>query len=298
VTACGFGRALVSEVRKLDETAWREGPTRVCELEDAVVIGGEVFSGGERYLLGRRSPWKSLSSRTDVVDMACMPNSLQGLSFFGHWLRDDCAAYELSADHGRTHSLRRPSWSDCADYETAFGQTWDEVDTLAARRLTLFSEIGFNADKGRRLRILRGRLRTSRRPTGGVVFLARGPSGKGRKIVNEVALIERLAAHGVRIVTPEGGGRSVIEACLDSDLIITVEGSQAAHAAYLLREGGGLLILQPPDRFYNPHLEWARLLGMTYGIVVGHSRGTGMFVAPDEVLAMADRVLRYSARAA
>jgi hypothetical protein len=133
VTACGFGRSLVSEVRKLDETAWREGPTRVCELEDAVVIGGEVLSGGERYLLGRRSPWKSLSSRTDVVDVACMPNSLQGLTYFGHWLRDDCAAYELSADHGRTLSLRRPRWSDCADYEAAFGQTWDEVDTVAAR---------------------------------------------------------------------------------------------------------------------------------------------------------------------
>lgn len=298
VTACGFGRTLASEVCKLDETTWREIPTQVCSLEDAVVIGGDVLSGGERYLLGRRSPWRSLSGRTDIVDVACIPNSRQGLNYFGHWLRDDCVAFELAAGYGPTFSLRRPNWGDRADYEAAFGQGWDEADTVAAGRLTLFNEIAFNADKGRRLRLLRGRLRTSARPAGGVVFLARGPSGHGRQVVNENALIEKFSAHGVRIVIPEGGGRSVMHACLDADLIITVEGSQAAHAAYLLREGGSLLIIQPPDRFYNPHLEWARLLGMNYGIVVGHARGAGMFVAADEVLAMTDRLLRRNTCAA
>jgi hypothetical protein len=80
---------------------------------------------------------------------------------------------------------------------------------------------------------------------------------------------------------------------LDARVIITVEGSQAAHGVFTLAENGSLLILQPPRRFYNPHIEWTRLLGMRYGIVIGKDvdDGAGFLIDPDEVLRMVDQMI-------
>jgi hypothetical protein len=73
-------------------------------------------------------------------------------------------------------------------------------------------------------------------------------------------------------------------------MIITIEGSQAAHGVYMLQTGGSLMILQPPDRFYNPHHQWARLIGMAYGTVVGTPDGVSFHMDPGEVLDMAERL--------
>lgn len=291
VVACGFRRTLASEVEKLDARTWSESPTAVCELSDACVLAGEILTTRERYLMDRSSPYRVLGRKAECLDHVFLPNTLQGMTYFGHWLRDDCPAFELCRTMGPTVSLRRRPWPDCAAYEDAFDHVWTEYASFTARRLTIIREIGFNLDKGARIHRLRARLRPACSPGAGCVFLARGPSGKGRAIANEAALIARLSANGVRIIMPEQGGPSIIEDCLDAELVITVEGSQAAHATYLLREGGSLLILQPPDRFYNPHIEWTRLLGMHYGIVVGDQAPGGMTVNADEVLKMMDRLL-------
>jgi hypothetical protein len=260
----------------------------MCSLSDAMVLGGEIFSGDKRYLMSRRSPFLALSQTLHEFEEVGIPNSMQGLQYFGHWLGDDCPAYEVLArsSHPQISSMRRPDWADAATYEAAFEQDWTGLDAFFATSMTLVRELGFNLDKRARIETLRRRLRNKYEPNRGVVFVARGASGNHRSPSNQDELIHFLAAEGVRIVFPEVDVQDVIAKCLDADVVITVEGSQARHAKYGLRHGGALLVLQPPDRFYNPHIEWTRLLGMRYGIVIGLPHGEGFRIEPEEVMQM------------
>ena len=93
------------------------------------------------------------------------------------------------------------------------------------------------------------------------------------------------------IVTAEGQSRDFINSMLDASIIITIEGSQDRHALYALRDGGGMVTLAPPDRFYIATHEWARNLDMHSGIVIGTVAEGGFTIDPDEVLQMVDRLL-------
>lgn len=295
VIGCGFTATLDREIRKLEATSWSETPTQACSIRDAIVLGGEILTPRTRHFLSSKSPYRAMFSALETHEEIGVPNSVQGLMYFGHWLRDDCSAFELLREMGgKITSLRRPGWSDCKAYETRFGQFWEEKESFHARNLKIVRDIGFNLGKRRRLETLRSRIQSDRPEggRGGIVYLRRGRSGKVRHIVNEEPLLEGLAAMDVRVVEPEQGGEAVIRTCLGADLIITVEGSQAAHALYLLREGGSLLVLQPPDRFYNPHVEWTRMMGMRYGIVVGEAAAGGMHVHLSEIMSMIDRLTK------
>lgn len=296
VRACGFKSNLDIELTKLRAETFDERPLQIARVEDAAVVGGEIFYGWQRHFMAAGSvPWRALFSIEETEGPVTLANSEQGLKYFGHWLRDDCAMFDVL--HGMfaqpVLSMTRPAWPDASLYERAFGQVWDERAAFWAPSLTLVRDLGFNRQKKQQIERLRGRLRETYRPRtpGDVVYLARGASGKSRDIVNEMALRDALGARGVRIVIPEDGTADLVEALLDARVVITVEGSQAAHAVYTLALGGALLILQPPERFYNPHVEWTRLLGMDYGIVVGETREGGFQIYPEEVLAMIDRLL-------
>ena len=261
-------------------------------MRDAVIAGGRIYTQEEHYLLSLASPVRALGHKIRHYDCATLLNSMQGLGFFGHWLRDDCAVYEDARDRPNLLSMERPDWPDARIYEAAFGQVWPEVSFAHVGELTLYREVGFNRDKARRLRILRDRLRTAcMAPNAGrIVYIRRGRQGSKRDISNQDALETALSAAGVHVVEPGIEGQNVITETLDSEMIITVEGSQASHGVYCLADGGSMLILQPPERFYNPHHEWARLLGIGYGITIGEKDGPGFHIHPDEVLRMIDQL--------
>ena len=187
---------------------------------------------------------------------------------------------------------RRPDWSDRALYEPAFGHDGNEVDFATARRLVIYREQGFNRDKAKRIRALRARLRDqhSARNAEQIVYISRSTTPNARDMSNRAAFEGALEAAGIRIVHPNSDPQRMVKALLDARMIITIEGSQAAHGAYMLKQGGAMLILQTPHRFYNPHHEWARLLGMRYGTVIGTSTGTGYTMDSREVLRMVDRL--------
>ncbi len=100
----------------------------------------------------------------------------------------------------------------------------------------------------------------------------------------------------MEIITPESGRDEEIARIVDAALIISVEGSQATHSLFALREGGALLVLQPPDRFYAAPQEWMRSLDMHCGIVIGNARAEGFDIDADEVMYMADRLMALADR--
>ena len=120
-------------------------------------------------------------------------------------------------------------------------------------------DIGFGPGKARRLVQLRARLRQVchvQQKSGGTVYIRRGRSGQERGFLNEDEVIRALEQKGVTIVEAETDTQSMIEKLMEARILIGVEGSQLAHGVYTLADGGAILALQPPDRFYNPHREW------------------------------------------
>lgn len=294
VVSCGFERTLKSEVEKLRASCFVESPIEKYELGESLIIGGQVVTKTARHFFGRSSAYEYIGKPILRLDQANLANTLQGTKYFGHWLRDDCAMFEyLRETPPPLISMRRGNWPDGIVYEKLFSQTWQETSFASIGALTVFRELGFSRSKAERLQILRRRIRQTlpSGTSGDIVFIARGASGASRAISNADALMQALEAAGVRILEPETGTEDLLRALLDAELVISVEGSQAGHALYGLKERGALLILQPPSRFYNPHHEWARLLGMGYGIVVGEQEKDGFQIRANEVLAMVDRLL-------
>ena len=164
-----------------------------------------------------------------------------------------------------------PDWADRPVYEALFEQNWPSAANGFYRSITLYHDIGVNAHKVDRFRELRARVR--RNLSSGdrrIVYIRRGRSGTRRALRNEDAVIEYLRGFGAHIHEAEQDDASkLLGTCLDTDIVISVEGSQLSHALYLLRDGGGVLALQPPDRFFVSHADWAGQLGMRFAFVVG-----------------------------
>lgn len=292
VTACGFGRTLESELEKLNATSFPESEMTQQLVRDALVVGGLVLGSQTSFYLSDSQIRKALGSPLMSFNQAALANSAQGLKYFGHWLRDDCAMYEHIRNESPLLSIVRPPWPDRYAYEAAFNQTWTETSFARVSELKLYRELGFSRDKARRLNQLRTKLRSlyTGRNVGKVVYVTRGELGEARQISNADEVESAFVAAGIQIITPAVAGKNLFEELLDAEVIITIEGSQASHAVYSLADRGALLILQPPDRFYNPHHEWARLLGMRYGITIGQKEKNGFRIDPSEVFSMLDRL--------
>lgn len=292
VIACGFGRSIQEEVARLTATYLMEGRPEEYDLGSCVIAGGQVFSEEATYYISDRSPIKAMRGTLQKLESVKMASSEQGLKYFGHWLRDDCALYEWIRDDEKTYSLTRPNWPDAQIYEAAFDQDWTPLDFAFCENLTIYRELGFNRDKSRRFDILRQKLRTQypQYEGGQIVYLSRGATGSPRNMSNAVVFEAELEKAGVQIVEPESDPAALPAKLLNAQMIITIEGSQAAHGVYMLGQGGSMLILQPPERFYNAHQEWTRMTGMKYGTVVGSKDDVSFHVCPNEVLAMVERL--------
>ena len=296
VTTCAFGKTLPELTAVLSATSYVEGPLATFQMGEATVLGGTIFTKTNSILHSSfvKSNLQDTLGSAPIYEETVLANSMQGLRYFGHWLSDDVSAFEAFHSHPNLLSLPLPSWSDMATYSQLFDQNWNQKMVIRTRSLTLVRDLGFSERKAQRYRSLRSRLRSHfnvKAGAGKVVFLRRGPSGDPREIVNSAELEQRLSAAGVSIVTAEGGNRDFIASLIDAAVIITIEGSQDRHALYALKDGGGMLTLLPPDRFYVATHEWARNLEMHSGMVIGKNAKGGFIIDPDEVLQMVDRLL-------
>ena len=292
IRACGFGQTIPDELEKLRATSFPGYPAERFRLGESILAGGVILTKRHRHILRRSSDLKALRSELVSLDEATLLNSQQGLHYFGHWLQDDAPLYETLRDAPSPISLRRPDWPDRHVYEKAFDQTWREVDFAHVRDLTLWRDLSYTRDKARRMAGLRAKLREAlpAKGAGRVVYVSRGRMGEPRNMSNVEEFEDALRKAGVAVIQPGTGGADLLAELSGADGMIAIEGSQACHGLYTLADGGAFLILQPPDRFYNPLRNWAAVLGMRYGIVVGEADDTSFRVDPDEVLRMVDRV--------
>ena len=259
------------------------------EVGAAFVSRGILYSGGKRKFLSSLQKQNDLEGINCATSIASIRTSFLGSYYFGHWLLDDCAT-AIIPDEGTKLFTPSPAWPDKKTYLDLFEQNIPTAGLLFANRVIFYDDISQNEHKIARVKTIRGavysRLLGNTPPE--IVYLKRGIGGETRRMVNEVEIIDALRHRGVLCLEAEDLETPVINSIIGCRLFISVEGSQISHAVYGIRDGGGLLVLQPPDRFYNSHLDWAVPMGIQYGSVVGLPDEDGFRIPIDEILKTID----------
>ncbi|WOH53728.1 glycosyltransferase 61 family protein [Bradyrhizobium sp. sBnM-33] len=291
VNACAFGIDPAQEIAQLKGAPRSIGPTIQYVLDNVVVNEGIIYGRGRHKFFNTNVVFQSDDTTWVDHGEAALRSSFVGCHFFGHWLRDDSATHLLASNFGTPVSMPTPFWPDRAGYLGQFGQQCVELRRAYINRLFLFDDINQNAHKAKRFRTLRARLANgpAQRKTGHIAYLMRGSGGTQRLLLNEGEIIDALTQRGVTVVKAETLNVSqLVSELLGARIIISVEGSQLSHALFTLQDSGGILVIQPPDRFFNSHLDWARALNMQYGVVVGEKRKNGFFLPVHDLLKTID----------
>ncbi len=223
-----------------------------------------------------------------------LASSYCGVQYFGHWLHDDIATYQLAADFATPLCTRTPPWPDKARYEQIFDLDWAEVDYANLDELFCFIDHAQNSHKTRRYKALRRRLRERCAATygGHKVYLRRGDGGAIKRIIsNEDELIADLKAEGFVILDlTKDSIDDIITGLLEARIVVSIEGSNCDHAVYTMRDNGGFIAICPPTMFNNFPKDWTAALGVKYGFVVGEADGEAFKVDPRSLLKTVEMV--------
>ena len=267
-----------------------QGPTRGYLIKDVWLIDGALYKG-------KASHWLSLKPSTfpriiveNEIERAAVYCTQNGNSWFGTWLMEDCVTYALACNEGvpvtTAPSARFPLFTQAPAYEDWLGMKPLRLRSAFFRELVLFDDHSNNRSRHQRYRAMGDKLlsHVAHAPHAGV-FLLRGGDGDLRFLRNEMAIAEHLhQSRGFRIVDPlKTDVPSIIAACAGASIVVGVEGSQLVHGVNVLRPGGALLTLQPPNRFVSYYKYLTDRDSQHFGFVVGMPEGDGFIVDIDEI---------------
>ena len=291
VRGCAFGVNPVKEIAEVKGAPRKIKATLRYQFRDVLIDHNAIYSRGRRKVFNPGIRYNQADSRWMELDTVTIRSSMIGCHFFGHWLRDDCATHLLTDQSEMPLSMPTPQWPDRAGYLSLFKQNYTEIFRGYVKRLILFDDISQNAHKAKRLHALRTRVREHIQPSGStqIVYLMRGRGGNERFLINEMEIVDSLIRRGVTILQAETVGLwQLVSQLLDARIVISVEGSQLSHALFTMRANGGLIVIQPPDRFFNSHMDWARAINIKYAIAVGELKDMGFSLPVDDLLRTID----------
>ena len=289
IKAVAFGGSVSEEVAQFLGGERKINATLRFEVGGACISRGIIYAEGKRKVISSLTKRNELEGRICTAKVASVRTSFLGSYYFGHWLLDDCAT-AIIEDEGTKFVTPSPAWPDKKNYLNLFEQNIITAGILFANRVIFYDDISQNEHKVNRIRTIRERVysRLSKIAPSEIVYLKRGNGGEARPLVNEREIIEALRRRGVLCLEAEDLKTNIINKIIGCRLFISVEGSQISHAVYGIRDGGGILVLQPPDRFFNAHLDWAVPMGIQYGSVVGLPEQDGFRIPVDELLKTID----------
>lgn len=261
-------------------------PTRGFLLENVWLLDGALYKGDAALRLTGRASHLPRLGADRLIERAALFCSPMGNRYFGQWLMDDCVTYPLAAAEGLPVTTNQPVNAHTPAYEDWLGMKPLRLDSAFFRELVVFEDVGQNRNKRARFRELGRKLlsHVEARDHPGV-FILRGTTGERRLLENELELAERLREErGIRVLDPSKVGvPAIVAACAGAGTVIGVEGSGLIHGILVIREGGSILTLQPPNRFVSVYKDLADRDGQNFGFVVGRIDGDGFSIDPEEV---------------
>jgi Glycosyltransferase 61 len=282
-------------------------PVRIHWVEDAWIVDGSVFVPGAQRIDLRNALEKrpllhhySLLPEAPLAELpdGVLAGSCAGSTWFGHWLEDEVPLLMLGCLHGKPVAHARSEFAHEAAYRSALGLPAPARFKLARiGMLAIVDEFAQNPSKTLRYQIMRRRL--SRRPQGnGRIFLYRGSSGTPRNLINERLLAARLEKEGFAIIDVGGATfDELLRLCRGASLVVSVEGSQLAHALFTMKDYGTMLILCPPNQVHTTVAEIGVFCRLTSGLFVCEAANapgqSGFYANPDEVLRFMDKLIAH-----
>ena len=272
-------------------------PTRALVFKDVVLFNRAFYCGMHKEDLYRSMGfWPSLLVEpAGDLDSAVLGTSYAGARWYGHFLHDELPMQELAAQIGSMVGHARPAYGHEPGWRSLL-QTPSPAcyGALRVRELTWIDDLGQNPDKRRRYAAMRARI-AGALGKNERVFLMRGRSGgEERRIQNEEEVHQRLAREGFQLVdTSTAGVDEIVKRCGGASLVVSVDGSHAAPALYLAREGAVFLTLYPPSRVSVIMPQLGTFFGLQAAMFVGEavSDAPSVFrIDPDELLSFVDQI--------
>ncbi len=260
--------------------------SRAFRIRDAVLVDGVLYKGGASLHLHPRTgriPRLRVEQEIERGALYCTPG---GNRFFGQWLMDDCVTYALALAEGVPVTTAQKVNNHTPGYEAWLEMRPVRTEGAFFRELVVFDDIGQNRSKRARFHSLGERLRrrVQPRPHAGV-FIMRGATGSRRVLRNETEIAEQLRdRRGFTIVDPgKQDVPAIVQACAGARVVVGVEGSGLVHGLLVLESGGGVLVLQPPNRFSAILKDLTDRDQQQFGFVVGLPRGDDFWIDPEEI---------------
>jgi hypothetical protein len=251
-------------------------PTRGFLIENAWLIDGMIYKGdAASFLTARSSRLPRLRVDREIARGAVYCTS-GGNRYFGQWLMDDCPTYPLAVAEGLPITTNQPVNPHTRGYEERLDMAPTRLDVALLRELILFDDVGQNPDKHRRCLAMADKVRGgARHDAHPGVFILRGSLGQRRLLQNELEVAHHLRdRRGLRVLDPEQCDvATIIATCAGARMVVGVEGSGLMHGIMHLPAGGGLLVLQPPNRFVPLYKDLTDRDGQHFGFVVGTPDG-------------------------
>lgn len=267
-----------------------QGATRGYLLKDVWLIDGVLYKGKASLWLSHkpsRFPHIVVEREIQRAAVYCTQN---GNAWFGTWLMEDCPTYALAYEEGMpvttAPSARLPLFTQAPAYEDWFDMHPTRLHTAFFRELVLFDDQSHNRSRHLRYRAMGEKLlsHVDHAPHPGV-FILRGGAGDLRLLRNELEVAEHLhKTRGFRILDPlKNDVPTIVATCAGAQTVIGVEGSQLVHGVNVLKSGGSVLTLQPPNRFVSYYKYLTDRDRQNFGFVVGRPEGDGFTIDIDEV---------------
>jgi hypothetical protein len=296
VTGAPSESTLAAEIQAMTAREVTHAPTIAYHIRNAALLGGSVYAGRLRHFIFN----DRLAAKTPPVriEKATLASTFIGLKYFGHWLKDDCTLRLLCEQFGIPLCIRIPTHSHIAKYADYFEQDWStSIDNALIDHLVIAQDFGQNRSKKQRYEILRSRIRArfGDHLARSFVYLKRGATGASRLVYNEEVIVDALVEKGFVVLDVAADSLEQILTVLSrAKLVISMEGSHCAHCVAALPSGGGLMLLEPANRFCANQRGWTDALSIRSGFVVGDAVGdTGFSFSVSEIVKTIDLMLKY-----
>ncbi len=267
-------------------------------IENAEISGAFLYCGsakehpgyGPQHLTGGGAgPSVSL-------DEAHLVSNWASSNFFGLFMRASLPLEMLPAKDHQVIQMRTKTYGHEEGYRDLLSMPRpQEITRGRIKRLTIYKDFAHNASKVERYAELRRRLRANLPDAGAApppgVYLKRGATGEQRVVTNEAEVEAALAALGFDVVEPAGlSPEEISRRCLNTPIVVSVEGSQLGHAIYSIADNGAFLVLQPPDRFAMAFKEFTDRRNITFAFTVGRPAQGGFRIDVDDLLRTLDLI--------
>lgn len=280
------------ELQRAGRRVVSQGPTRAYCVRDVIIADGAIMSAKSFEILRPETRRLLLRGPVEQYGERTLCSSSISEQYWGHWLHDvpchELLAMELGAE---PLVLRNRSRQHEDGYRAMLDMPARTVALAHVEKLWLLEDYEINAGRGARLEKIKAKLRNREEMAGPThVYLKRGDTGVGRKLLNENEIVAALEVRGFTILAPEQMESAAIVAGLRSArLVVTVEGSAIAHATLSMAGGGGILVIEPPKRFNMLVRTYCAALGLKFGYTVGDvGEGDGLTQPVDRLLRTID----------